>query len=100
MVAECLLVTQSGHSLEYVIGYTPTQFIAERFKREGYDGIVYKSDFGEAGYNIVLFDPDVAECVSGRLFKAKAINIEFEETANPYFIQPKDKDQSASEDED
>ncbi len=86
--------------MEYVIWYTPTQFIAERFKREGYDGIVYKSAFGEAGYNIVLFDPDVAECVSGRLFKAKAINIEFEEDANSYFVQRKGKDELASEDKD
>ncbi len=59
--------------------YVPTQIIAERFKHEGFDGIAYKSAFGdEHGYNVALFDLDAAECVNCFLYEAKAINIEFE----------------------
>ena len=77
--------------------YVPTQIIAERFKHEGFDGIAYKSAFGEDGYNVALFDLDAAECVNGFLYEAKAINIEFKQIANHYSVQRKDKDQAPSE---
>lgn len=70
-------------------GYAPTQIIAERFRREGYDGVVYKSPFGENGFNVALFDINTADCINGFLYEAKSMDIEFEETANPYFVTPK-----------
>lgn len=72
-------------------GYAPTQVIAERFRKEGYDGVVYKSPFGEDGFNVALFDIDSADCVNGFLYEAKSIEIEFKETANPYYVSPKPK---------
>lgn len=48
--------------------YLPTQVIAELFKDEGYDGIVYRSAMlpeGE-GFNVALFDLDAASA-TGRL---------------------------------
>ncbi len=70
-------------------GYAPTQLIAERFRNEGFDGVVYKSPFGEDGFNVALFDIDSADCVNGFLYEAKSIEIKFEETANPYYVTPK-----------
>ena len=67
--------------------YVPTPVIAELFKREGCDGIAYKSAFGEEGYNIVLFDPADAELTSCTLFEAKSLEFSFEQTDNPYWIE-------------
>lgn len=68
-----------------VADYVPTQIIAELFKNNGYDGIVYKSLLGE-GMNVVLFDLNTAELINCFLFEVKTISFEFRETANPYFI--------------
>lgn len=48
---------RSDSSLDYI----PTQIVAELFKSNGLDGVGYKSSYGEIGYNIALFDIDVAE---------------------------------------
>lgn len=66
--------------------YAPTQIIAELFKKNGLDGIVYKSMLAD-GYNIVLFDPEIAEMLNCFLYEAKNIAFEFGEIANPYFIR-------------
>lgn len=59
--------------------YAATQVIAESFKKEGLDGIVYRSNFGKGGYNIALFEIDVMELVSNGpgLYKVDAIKTEF-----------------------
>lgn len=49
-------VTRSETRGEYV----PTQILAELFKTRGYDGVAYQSGYGEAGYNVALFDPSTA----------------------------------------
>jgi len=41
---------------EESIDYVPTQILAEAFRDAGYEAIVYRSNFGDPGYNIVLFD--------------------------------------------
>ena len=56
-------VERSDESLDYV----PTQIIAETFKLNGFDGIAYKSSYGENGINVALFDPaaaDVTDCAT------------------------------------
>ena len=49
-----------------VADYAPTQFLAEAFRNEGYDGIVYESRMGN-GKNVALFDVDIAEVASRQL---------------------------------
>lgn len=71
--------------------YVPTQIIGEFFKNDGYDGIVYKSAFGEEGYNVTLFDVDAARLINCFLYKAKSINIKYEDYGNPYFVTEKKK---------
>lgn len=66
--------------------YVPTQILAELFKSDGYDGLVFKSSCG-AGHNVVLFDIDSAEMLSGHLFSPKSLKFVFEEAANPYFLK-------------
>lgn len=40
--------------------YIPIQYISERIKMEGFDGIMYDSALEKDGYNICLFDPQMA----------------------------------------
>lgn len=75
-------VTLSDKSSDYV----PTQIIAELFKSEGFDGVVYKSALSD-GFNLVLFDINAANIVNCFLYKAKGIKFSFSEFANPYFIR-------------
>ena len=74
--------------------YAPTQVIAEFFKANGFDGIAYQSAFQDAsgkGHNIALFDPDAAELINCGLEKAKRIDFEFEQAANPYVVRSENK---------
>lgn len=75
-------VTASEDKADYV----PTQIISELFKSNGYDGLVYKSSCG-AGHNIALFDMDAARLLSGHLYEAKSIKLNFTESGNPYYIR-------------
>jgi hypothetical protein len=56
--------------------YIPTQIIAEVFRREGFDGIVYKSRLGK-GFNLALFDLDSADFVTSQLFSTASVAYSF-----------------------
>lgn len=73
-----------------VAEYAPTQVIAERLKKEGYDGIVYKSRLGQ-GINFALFDIDSAAVLDGRLHKIKGVSYEISEKANWYSTKQHEK---------
>ncbi len=65
--------------------YVPTQVIADLFKANSYDGVVYLSRLG-SGHNITLFDLDVAALVNCFLFQLDRLEFTFSETAQPYFV--------------
>ena len=71
-----------------VADYAPTQILAEVFRDQDYDGVVYKSVFGDKGYNIALFDLSAAIMLTCGLFKAKKAAYEFVQQDDEYFIQP------------
>lgn len=62
--------------------YVPTQILAELFREEGFDGIIYQSNLG-IGKNILLFNIDSADVVSCSLYEAKEINLKFKEISKP-----------------
>jgi hypothetical protein len=68
---------------EEVRDYLPTQSLAEWFKINGFDGVVYKSAFTSEGQNIVLFDPKKVEGVSRRLWFVDRIEIKASVTCFP-----------------
>jgi hypothetical protein len=71
-----------------VADYAATQILAELFRSEGYDGVAYKSAFGENGFSVALFDLDSAKQLNGMLYKVKSIKFEFSKNAHSeYFIQ-------------
>ena len=49
--------------------HVPTQILAELFRSNGYDALTYKSNFGEHGYNVVVFDTNDAEPINCDPFK-------------------------------
>jgi len=64
----------------------PTQILAEEFKRAGLDGIAYRSNFGENGYNIAIFDIDAADLLNCGLYRIDKIEMQFSEQDNPYSV--------------
>ncbi len=66
--------------------YVSTQIIAELFKREGFDGVAYKSNFGEDGYNVALFDLNAADLINCFLSEVTKVEMAFEERSDPYFV--------------
>ncbi len=62
--------------------YIPTQILAELFKSNGMDGIAYRSNFGDKGVNIALFDLDAADVLNRQLFKVKNVKVTSEPDDN------------------
>ena len=76
-------MTRTDDSADYV----PTQIIAELLRKEGFDGIAYRSSIGEAGYNIALFNLEAAEVKNCGLRRIDKIVMEFSQQDNPYFVK-------------
>jgi hypothetical protein len=74
-------VTVSDDAADYV----PTQILAELFRDSGYEAIVYKSQFGEKGFNIVLFAPDDADVINCAPYEVTGIDVAFKEIGNRWF---------------
>jgi RES domain len=63
--------------------YAPTQVIAEHFRSNGFDGLVYKSKLGP-GLNMVLFDLGAATMRSCSLFAVREVRFTFEDQNEAY----------------
>ena len=74
-------VTRSDETADYV----PTQILAELFYDNGYDGLVYRSQFGESGFNIGLFDVGDAEIINAAPYQVTGIDVKFEEIGTRWF---------------
>ena len=85
-------VKRSDDSGEYV----STQILTELFRDEGFDGIAYRSAFGERSTNLALFDLDCAKVQSGRLFEVSSAKFNFRERDNPYWVRSANKGRSRS----
>jgi hypothetical protein len=68
-----------------VAEYAPTQVLAEAFRNAGYDGIAYGSKLG-SGTTVAIFDLAAAELANCHLYRVEAVNLRFEEAANPYYM--------------
>jgi hypothetical protein len=64
----------------------PTQILAEAFRANGFDGIVYRSLLGD-GLNVALFDCAAAELINCGLYETNAVQFKFDQCSNPYFIR-------------
>jgi len=77
-------VTDSDDSAEYAA----TQTIADLFRAEGYDGIAYKSAFGDDGYSVALFKLDDARQLNGKLHRVETVTFKFRESPDDeYFVR-------------
>ena len=70
-----------------VAAYAGTQIVAELIKSMGYDGVAYRSNFGEDGHNIALFDIAAARLMNCQLHRVDGVDIEFSGHDNMYFTK-------------
>jgi RES domain-containing protein len=70
-------VTRSDNTADYAA----TQILAEVFRTQGYEGIIYKSAFAAEGYNVALFDLNCAHQIDASLFTVRNAVYEFAEIA-------------------
>jgi len=71
--------------------YLPTQYLSEKLKTEGYDGIAYRSSLNKEGHNVALFDPQAAKCVGCRMFEVRRLRYDFRESGNPVWLSADDE---------
>jgi RES domain-containing protein len=57
--------------------YAVTQILGELFKLNNYDGVAYRSQFGEDGFNIALFDLDSAQLEECHVFTTETAQYKF-----------------------
>lgn len=55
--------------------YIATQYLAEKIKNMGFDGIRFASSLHQEGINVVLFDPDLCSAISSKLVSISDIKI-------------------------
>jgi hypothetical protein len=67
--------------------YVPTQILAELFRDVGYDAVIYKSQFDEAGFNVVIFEPDCADPINCAPYEVTEIEVKFKEEGNRWYRQ-------------
>ena len=70
--------------------YVPTQILAELFRREGFDAVIYQSAFGKDGYNVALFSLDDAEILNCSPYEVMNLEITFRQIGNSWFAQQND----------
>ncbi len=75
-------VTRSDDTAEYVA----TQILAELFRDQGYDGVAYKSAFGEDGHNVALFDIECAHLLNCTLHQVDGVTCRYSQADNTYFV--------------
>ena len=76
VIGDKFSVPQKGGWEEYL----PTQFIVEKIKNMGFDGIRFKSSLKNEGVNIVLFNPENCEAVSSKLVRVQNNELKIEAT--------------------
>ena len=70
---------------ESAANYVPPQILAELFKHAGYDGIVYRSQFGENGKNVVIFNMDDADIINCGPYEVSGVEVKYGVVGNHWF---------------
>jgi RES domain-containing protein len=65
--------------------YVPTQILAEFFRSNGFDGMLFKSSVSKDGANLVLFNPDDAVVKHRQVVEIKSVDLECEYTSGDRF---------------
>lgn len=61
-------IIPQASSLEYI----PTQYLCELIKREGYEGVIYRSSQSD-GYNVAIFeDEEKVDCIDTELYQVNS----------------------------
>jgi RES domain len=66
--------------------YAATQILCELFKHNSYDGVAYRSRFGEEGFNIALFDLDSVKITSCEVVKVDHVDLKISDQQERYLV--------------
>lgn len=69
----------------------PTQILAETFRSLGFDGVGYKSSYGEKGFNGALFDLAGADLVTRCLHRVKDVSVTITQEEERYWLKKRRK---------
>lgn len=69
---------------ELLPDYVPTQILAELFRREGADGIGFRSAVCRDGYNLAVFDVDAFSLVSSEVVEVTEVKVTLSE--GPFIV--------------
>lgn len=64
--------------------YVPTQILSELFLSLGYDAVAYRSQFGENGYNLAVFEIDNVEIVDCTPYAVSSIEVKSTQIGNAW----------------
>ena len=63
------------------LNYIPTQYLCEKIKKLGYDGLIYLSYLGESnksGDNLLLFNESKVECTESHKVRVSNISVDYD----------------------
>ena len=67
--------------------YVPTQILAELFRDAGFDAVIYRSQFGEKGYNIALFNVEDADVINCAPYRIEGIDLKYKEIGSRSYFK-------------
>jgi RES domain-containing protein len=67
--------------------YVPTQILAELFRDAGFDAVIYRSQFGEKGYNIALFNVKDADVINCAPYRIVGIDLKYDEIGSRSYFK-------------
>jgi hypothetical protein len=63
-------IRKSDNDLDYL----PTQYLCEYIKSLGYSGVEFKSSLNPKGHNLVIFSPELFDCITSYVHEVNDIN--------------------------
>lgn len=69
-----------------VADYVPTQILAELFRTEEYDGLIYRGAFGDNAFSVALFDLDSAKCHRVAVYSTTSTRFRFKKFEVPFSV--------------
>ena len=72
--------------------YVPTQILAELFQANGFDALVYRSQFGDSCQNFALFNIDDADPIEALPVRITGLEVKFESMGNRWISKKAERE--------
>lgn len=74
VIQNCFSTPNTGSAIQYL----PTQYLSEKIKLMGFDGLRFRSSLKAGGVNVVLFEDKKCKAIHSDIIKVGAINVSIE----------------------